>query len=211
MQFERGTGAALTIGNTAFTQQANLTCWGVTGAGANAGIVVQGNSVLNSAAPFPTIAATTQVSIAGKAYTYAEMPVWDTGSNSGFIGPNSANGTISLTAQSNVIAATNVYSAIPAKGHYGFGTYLTVTSSAGGAGYIAVFATFTDDTGVSQKVQITSWLDVSVPGSADGLRQIRTSGTAHIQYSVESDPSHTFTHASLAYNFSLSVERKAVN
>jgi hypothetical protein len=181
--------------------------WGVTGASTGWAFYLEPSCVLliDQASPQPTMFAAFLIGTNAGNRDYAHMP-FQLGGSSVF-NLKQANSEIASTSLTNVVALTNVYSSTPSGGTYLMVAYLTV-KTVGTTGMFAVFAQWTDDVGV-QKQRITDYLAITSTGSASGTITVRSSGAAAIQYSVEAEPSHTFTAGSLVYSLALTTEKKA--
>lgn len=214
MQFERCGSPCFDLGNTGLIISANLPIWGVTG-GTDGFDIGPGSYVTCLQTQLPTVAASVaQVRVGGNGgagggvYKYAQMPVSDCGIGAAFLTTVSSDASVPLVTKTALVTATNLYAANPPAGQFAIGACLTILV-VGLAGAIAVFAEWTDDTGVAQKRRVTSWLSITAVDNSDGQIMIRTNGTSQVQYSVESQPG-TFTITGLQYELSLVCERKAV-
>lgn len=212
MQFERiAAGTCIIVGiGTMIAPGSSLNIWGVTGAATGIGFDFQQNTRANFSSQVPTVNALHPIRVGnGKFYGYDQIPIVDEGYDVHITALNSSNASFYNPALTTVSAAANLYTGTPPKGLYTFKAYLGIPASGVGvAGMIAVFATYTDDSGVSMKRRVTAYQDITIAAPEEAMITIRTNGVANIQWSVESEPSHTFTRtngSTINLGFSLTI------
>jgi hypothetical protein len=215
LQFERvGAGTCIVIGESStFTTTLSMPVWGVTGAATGVGLDFNGGSRGAFPSLLPAIVALHQVKVNASFYTYDQIPIIDEEFDVHVIGANSGNANFYNNALTTTVAATNLYSATPPKGLYTFKAYLSIAAAGVGVtGMFAVFCTYTDDSGVSQKRRVTAYQDISIASSEEAMITLR-SNSANIQWSVEAEPSHTFTRTNgtsinLGYSLNITCRRE---
>lgn len=183
------TPTSMSLGDATHLDLGFTTVWGSNAGGVNTSFSINpGAFVSLQSTNLPTISgATNDWTIGSRTGSFSQLPVVCPQVPGGFYFEDpfmgSAGSSIYLTAQTNNLAAANVFSSAPRKGSYRLSGYVSC-NTAGTLGALTLNAIFTDDSGVQRTVAVATSASIASPNGQGGVITIETNGSTAVQYSV---------------------------